>query len=70
MVTVTVDVDTDELIDAVESLGFEVLEANDPRLKADFEIHEIRTLVDIIEAQSPPIGSELYFIREKLIRCM
>lgn len=63
------DFDTGYLITELEARGFEVLEVNDPRLKApEFEPHEIRALIALVEAQTPAIGSELYFIREKLVR--
>lgn len=69
---VDVDVDTDDydsdtLITELESRGFEVLEINDPRLKAPKLMpEEFRMSVEIIDKQSPPIGSDLYFLREKM----
>jgi hypothetical protein len=81
MITVSVDVgyidvvvemsdfDSNDLISEIETRGFEVLEDNDPRLKApEFEPEEMETLVRLIESQNPAIGSALYFVREKLIR--
>lgn len=66
---VDVDVDTEDLIEDLESRGFEVLEDDDPRLKApEFEPGEIEILIRLVESQNPVIGSELYFIREKLVR--
>lgn len=63
------DFDTEDLIDELESRGFEVLEVNDPRLKApEFEPGEMEILIRLVESQNPAIGSELYFIREKLVR--
>jgi hypothetical protein len=63
------DYDTDDLIDEIESRGFEVLECNDQRLNAPvFERSEIEALVRLVEAQTPSIGSELYFLRDKLVR--
>lgn len=61
--------DTEDLIDELESRGFEVLEVNDSRLKApEFEPGEMEILIRLVESQNPDIGSELYFIREKLVR--
>lgn len=63
------DFDTEDLIGELESRGFEVLEVNDPRLKApEFEPGEMEILIRLVESQNPAIGSELYFIREKLVR--
>lgn len=63
------EIDTGTLIDEIETRGFEVVEVNDPRLKApQFDKHEMDSLIRLVEAQNPAIGSELYFIREKLIR--
>lgn len=61
--------DTDSLVEEIESRGFEVLECNDPQLTAVvFETHEKHILIGLIEDRSPDIGSELYFLREKLVR--
>ena len=69
MVTVEVDVDIDDIVGELESRGFEVLDQTDPRLKAViFEPDEVRVLIELIESQLLTIGSELYFIREKLVR--
>lgn len=63
------DFDSGTLIEELESRGFEVLEENDPRLVApEFTREEFRLLEDLVAAQSPAPGSELYFIREKLFR--
>lgn len=63
------EIDTKDLIDEIETRGFEVLEVNDPRLTAPlFEREEMEVLIRLVEAQSPDIGSDLYFIRDKLIR--
>jgi hypothetical protein len=63
------EIDSETLIEELESRGFEVLEVNDPRLKApEFEANEFRLLKDFITSQNPKPGSELYFIREKLFR--
>lgn len=62
------DIDTDELIDEIETRGFKVLEVNDPILKApEFSLEELGILETLITAQDPAIGSDLYFIREKMI---
>lgn len=63
------DYDTEDLITEIESRGLEVLEVNDSRLRAPvFEREEMETLIRLVEAQNPVIGSNLYFIRDKLIR--
>jgi hypothetical protein len=63
------EIDTDTLIDEVESRGFEVVEVNDPRLKApEFSADELRLLETLVTNQNPQVGTELYFIREKLFR--
>jgi hypothetical protein len=63
------DYDSDDLIGELESRGFEVLESNDPRLKApEFTADEFRLLESLIANQNPRVGTELYFIREKLFR--
>lgn len=62
------DIDTDELIDEIETRGFKVLEVNDPILKApEFSLEELGIIEALITAQDPAIGSDLYFIREKMI---
>ena len=62
------DIDTNELIDEIETRGFKVLEVNDPILKnPEFSFEELRILETLITAQEPAIGSDLYFIREKMI---
>jgi hypothetical protein len=64
-----VNLDSGDLIDELESRGFEVLEDNDPRLKApEFTKDDIRILIELVTSQNPTVGSKLYFIREKLIR--
>ncbi len=61
------DYDTETLITELESRGFEVLEINDPRLKApELLPEEYSMIVEIIDKQNPPIGSDLYFLREKM----
>jgi len=63
------DFDSDTLITELETRGFEVLEINDPRLKApEFTTEEFRMLCDIIDKQAPIIGSNLYFLREKMFQ--
>lgn len=63
------DFDTDVLIGELEERGFEVLDKDDTRLSApEFESQEIRALIDLLDSVSPDVGSELYFIREKLAR--
>lgn len=63
------DFDSDTLIEELESRGFEVLEINDPRLKApEFTAEEFRLLETLVSNQNPAIGTELYFIREKLFQ--
>lgn len=62
------DIDTDELIDEIETRGFKVLEVNDPILKTpEFSLEELGIIEALITAQDPVIGSDLYFIREKMI---
>ena len=62
------DIDTYELIEEIETRGFKVLEVNDPILKnPEFSFEELRILETLITAQEPAIGSDLYFIREKMI---
>jgi hypothetical protein len=61
------DIDTDELIDEIETRGFVVLEVNDPRLHIEeFSKEEFRLLKSLVAAQNPAVGSDLYFIHEKL----
>jgi hypothetical protein len=63
------EIDTETLIDEIETRGFEVVEVNDPRLTAPvFEREEMEAIIRLVEAQNPDIGSDLYFIRDKLIR--
>ena len=62
------DIDTDELIEEIETRGFRVLEVNDPILKTpEFSFEELGIIEALITAQDPAIGSDLYFIREKMI---
>jgi hypothetical protein len=76
MTKVTVDVDVDlndfdddDLIDELECRGYEVLSSDDPILNAiQFKPNEIRAMIDLIDGQNPILGTELYFIREELIR--
>lgn len=61
------DYDSDTLITELESRGFEVLEINDTRLKApELLPEEYGMIIEIIDKQNPPIGSDLYFLREKI----
>jgi hypothetical protein len=63
------DIETEDLIGELESRGFEILEKNDPLLFAPKLTREQQLyLINIITAQNPAVGSELHFIREKLVR--
>jgi hypothetical protein len=63
------DIDTEDLISELESRGFKIIEKNDPLLVAPvFTREEQRSLIDLITAQNPVVGSELHFIRENLVR--
>jgi hypothetical protein len=63
------DFDVDDLIGELENRGYEVLESDDPILKdIQFKPNEIRAMINLIDGQNPIVGSELYFIREELIR--
>lgn len=67
------DFDDDDLIGELENRGYEVLASDDPILKAilkaiQFKPNEIRAMIDLIDGQNPIVGTELYFIREELIR--
>jgi hypothetical protein len=61
------DFDTEDLIEELESRDFVVLENDDPILKSPvLEKDEILALISLIDSQAPLVGSELYFIRDKL----
>lgn len=63
------DFDSDTLITELETRGFKVLEINDPRLKApEFTVDELRVLETLLTNQNPQVGTELYFIREKIFQ--
>jgi hypothetical protein len=59
------DFDDDDLIDELESRGYEVFQKMNCS-SAAFTETELSILQRLVDTQEPKIGSELFFIREKL----
>lgn len=75
MATIRVDVDVvletfsdDELISELEYRGYVVPDADEVvDYSETMTPEEVETLLSLIDKQQPKVGSQLYFIREKLL---